>query len=512
MFPATVDASASALSLVGVSKTFPGTRALADVSFSIEPGHFHALVGGNGSGKSTLIKILAGVYGADRGGSLQLGDATFDVERLSPRWSRESGIRFVHQDLGLFPQLTVTENVLAGSSYPRRAGGLDWGEAHRSVQRLLDGLGAEVDARTAVRDLRPADQTLVAIARCLRDRDAGGVGLLVLDEPTTRLPADEVEGLLRRLKSYSQQGQSILYVTHRLDEVLTYADTITVLRDGRHVDTRPAAEHDRAGLVAGIAGHAPEDVNRVGRTASDAVVLSVRGLTGGPLKGISFDVNSGEVVALAGLVGSGRTSLLQNIFGAVRPRSGSVEVAGLPVRRGHVADAIAKGLAMVPEERGRDAAFQSLSVSDNLSATTVGRYRRGGWLRRSAERRDAERDVAAYGIKGAIDAPISRLSGGNQQKAIIARAMRTSPAVLLLDEPTQGVDVGARADIYAQIDATVAAGAGVLLATSDLDELLYLADRVIVLVDGRVTCEASGDRITRRWIFENVYQHEKAPK
>ncbi|MCR1781915.1 sugar ABC transporter ATP-binding protein [Nocardioides carbamazepini] len=481
-----------------------------DVSFSVEPGRFHALVGGNGSGKSTLIKILAGVYSADRGGSLVVGDHDVDVERLSPRWSRDAGIRFVHQDLGLFPELTVTENVLAGSPFPRRLGGIDWAEAHRSAQRLLDGLDVAVDARSLVRDLRPADQTLVAVARCLRDREAGQVGLLVLDEPTTRLPADEVDGLLQRLRAYSAQGQSILYVTHRLDEVLTYADTVTVLRDGRHVSTRPAAGHDRASLVAAIAGHTPEDRQTQRRTSSGEVVLAVDGLSGGPLRDVSLEIRSGEVVALAGLVGSGRTSVMQNVIGAVRPRGGTVAVKGRRLRPGHVADAIARGLALVPEERVRDAAFLSLSLAENISATTVHRHRRGRWLRRADERRAAVADIETYGIKGVADDPIARLSGGNQQKAVMARAMRSSPAVLLLDEPTQGVDVGARADIYAQIDAAVAGGTGVLLATSDLDELLHLADRVLVLADGRITHQASGPEISRTWIFDHVYQHEKA--
>ncbi|MFF7249363.1 sugar ABC transporter ATP-binding protein [Embleya sp. NPDC008237] len=509
MVDATSGRRASALGIARLSKSFPGTRALADVSLSVDPGHFHALVGGNGSGKSTLIKILAGVYSADRGGSLHLGDASFDVEQLTPRWSREAGIRFVHQDLGLFPELTVTENVLAGSPFPRRLGGIDWSEARRSVQRLLDALEIPVRARSLVRDLRPADQTLIAVARCLRDRDSGGVGLLVLDEPTTRLPADEVDGLLQRLSAYSSRGQSILYVTHRLDEVLGYADTVTVLRDGRHVDTRPAAQHDRESLVAHIAGHAPAERQRRPRTSFGPAVLSVEGLRGGPLENVTFDIRAGEVVALAGLVGSGRTSVMQNVMGAVKPRGGSVSVRGRRLRSGHVAEAISRGLALVPEERARDGAFLSLSVTENLSASTIRRYRRGGWLRRTDERRDAERDIDTYGIKGTADAPIARLSGGNQQKAVMARAMRSAPVVLLLDEPTQGVDVGARADIHARIDAAVAGGAGVLLATSDLDELLHLADRVLVLADGRITSEASGPDITRTWIFDNVYQHEK---
>lgn len=510
MADATSGMRASALSLARISKTFPGTRALADVSFAVESGHFHALVGGNGSGKSTLIKILAGVYSADRGGSIQLGADNFDVEQLTPRWSRMAGIRFVHQDLGLFAELSVTENILMGSRYPRRYGGVDWREAHRSVQQLLDDLEIEVEARSLVRELRPADQTLVAVARCLRDRRSGGVGLLVLDEPTTRLPADEVEGLLRRLTSYCRQGQSILYVTHRLDEVLTYADTVTVLRDGRHVDTRPAAQHDRASLVTSIAGHAPEQQGRQSRTSFGAVALAVEGLRGGPLADVTFDVREGEVVALAGLVGSGRTSVIQNVVGAVKPRGGAVLVGGEPLSPGSVAQSITRGLAIVPEERARDAAFLSLSVTENLSVTTIREYRHAGWLRRSAERRDARADIATYGIKGTPESPIARLSGGNQQKAILARAMRSSPVVLLLDEPTQGVDVGARADIYAQIDAAVSGGAGVLLATSDLDELLLLADRVLILADGRIVGEASGERITRQWIFDNVYQHKKA--
>ncbi|MEO3781488.1 sugar ABC transporter ATP-binding protein [Micromonospora sp. B11E3] len=500
-------AAASGLEFQGVSKSFPGTRALADISFAVRPSEFHALVGGNGSGKSTLIKILAGVYQGDPGGVIRLGDTTSQSDHVTPRWSRAAGIRFVHQDLGLFPQLSVTENVLAGTSYPRRRGGIDWGMAHRTVQGLLDSLGIEVAARSFVRDLRPADQTLIAVARCLSDRQTSSIHLLVLDEPTTRLPADEVHGLLERLRSYSRGGQSILYVSHRLDEVLEYADTITVLRDGRHIDTRSASEHDRSTIVEAIAGQAQAHLSRrVNKSVPGAPVLSVEGLTGGPLRDVSLSVDAGEVVAIAGLVGSGRTSLMRNIYGAVKPAAGTVVVNGHPLSPGNVAEALDRGISFVPEDRARDGAFLDLGLRENLSATTVRRYRRLGWFRRGQETGDASRDVVTYRIRtpGTIT-PMVKLSGGNQQKAVIARAMRTSPSVLLLDEPTQGVDVGARSDIYAQIESAVDAGSGVLLATSDLDELLHLADRVVVLTAGKISDQAAGDEITRTWIYENVY-------
>lgn len=496
--------------LTEVSKTFPGMKALDRVSFGIERGHFHALVGGNGSGKSTLIKILAGVYQADPGGTLRIGESTIPSENSSPLWSRQAGIRFVHQDLGLIGQMSVAENLRAGGTYPRSGGHIDWRRLYAEGQKVLDRLDVPVNARTLMSDLRPAESTLVAIARCLQDHDTHAVNLLVLDEPTARLPQAEVDELLQRLRMYTQAGQSILYVSHRLDEVLQYADSATVLRDGRHVVTRPVSGLDRVALTTAIVGEHRDIVGKRSSTVAAITgtvpVLEVEMLAGGPVRAVNLTVHPGEIVGISGLVGSGRTSLLETIFGVHGRASGTVRLSGQLLRAGRMDLAIAAGIAYVPEDRARDSAFRDLGLEMNLSAAGLSRYMRAGWFRKRAELADAAKDVSRLRIRTpGTDAPLSKLSGGNQQKVILARWLRSVPVLLLLDEPTQGVDVGARAEIYEQIESAVAAGAAVVLVTSDLEELLHLSDRVVVMERGSFVASAEGSMLTRDWVVHHMF-------
>ncbi len=511
MTAAVVERRTAVLEVSQVSKTFPGTRALDAVSFNVAPGSFHALVGGNGSGKSTFIKVLAGVYQADAGGRLTVGDQTVDADSVTPVWSSQAGVRFVHQDLGLFGAMTVSENLFVGRAYPRRRGAVDWSAMHKRAEQHLRRFGVHVNVRHQMSDLRPAEQTLVAIARCLFDQGDDGVALLVLDEPTARLPQVEVDELLNRLDGYVRAGQSILYVSHRLDEILDHADTVTVLRDGKHIATRPVTGLDRGALTGMIVGTQRDlAMARVTRNVDDAVVLQIQGLTGGPLRNIDLDVHRGEIVAVAGLVGSGRTSLLETVFGVHRPREGHVRLLGDALRPGSVADAVSAGIAYVPEDRARDSAFRELGLEMNLSAANLHTYRRGGWFRHSAELADARTDINRFSIRTpGPRAPLAQLSGGNQQKAVVARWLRLRPRLLLLDEPTQGVDVGARADIYHQIESAVQDGTSVLLVTSDLDELLHLADRVVILAHGRITDSAAQAELTREWVATRMFDPDE---
>lgn len=498
----------SVAAISDVSKTFPGMKALDEVTFQIAPGSFHALVGGNGSGKSTLIKVLAGVYQGDPGGQIRVGESTTASDVTTPAWSRQAGIRFVHQDLGLFDELSVGENMLGGGGYPKSSGGIDYRRLHLDSQAVLDRLDVAVNSRAFMADLRPAERTLVAIARCLRDHASAAVHLLVLDEPTARLPQAEVEELLGRLRSYAKEGQSILYVSHRLDEILEYGDTVTVLRDGRHVQTGPVRDVSRPQLTQAIVG-GNRDI--VGKRPTTAVapelpaLLEVSGLGGGPLTNVSLKVMPGEILAVTGLVGSGRTSLLETIYG-VHGRSGRITIDGKTLRAGSIRQAVASGIAYVPEDRARDSAFRGLGLEMNLSAASVKNYVKRGWFRRGMEIADAEHDIERFRIRTpGTQTELVKLSGGNQQKAILARWLRRRPRLLLLDEPTQGVDVGARAEIYAQIEHAVSAGAGVLLVTSDLEELLHLADRVSVLDRGSMTTTAAGADLTRDWVVHNMF-------
>ena len=492
-----------------LSKHFGGNAALDAVSLECSTGEVHALLGGNGSGKSTLIKILAGVHTGDPGGWIAVGGDSIASEQVTPTWSRAAGLSFVHQDLGLFEVMTVAENLFAGGGYPRSHGKIDWRRMRLAAQETLDGLGVPIRADRLLASLRPAERTLVAIARALHGRASFHAGVLVLDEPTARLPEPEVELLIAALRGYAQQGQTILYVSHRLEEVFALADSVTVLRDGRVVASRPLEGIGEQALVRMIVGRALADTAPVpvpARSRAQAALVEVKHLRAGAVSDVSFELGPGEAVGIAGLVGSGRTTLLEAIYGA-RPIEGGSVILGAQELRGHpISAAIRAGISYVPEDRASYGAFLSLGIPENLSAADPGRYFRRMWFRHRAEARESSRLVADFGIRAAtISAPLATLSGGNQQKTVLARWLRRTPRLMLLDEPTQGVDVGARADIYAQIRAALGEGAAAIIVSSDFDELLLLAGRIVVLCGGRIAADAASDTIDRHWLAERVY-------
>lgn len=499
-----------ALGISRLSKTFPGTTALDDVSFDVRAGHIHGLLGGNGCGKSTLIKILAGVYQGDPGGRLSFGGLETPSEATTTDLARSCGLRFVHQNASTFTDMTVAENIAIGGQFPARAGRIRWRELRRRTQALMDRF--EIDARPDDRlsDLRAADQTMVAIARALQDdegTDDAGVSVLVLDEPTASLPEHEVNVLLGALRRYAARGQTILYVSHRLDEVLSITDRVTVLRDGRHVTTTSTNGLTESRLIEYIVGR---PLGQVYATPSEQRktdrLLAVRNLCVGPIKNLSFEVRSGEVLGIAGLLGSGRTELLHAIFGVERPRSGEIRLEGDELLPRNAADAMRRGIALVPEDRVADAAFLDMSVRANLSIAEVKRYTRRGVMSRSLERARAREYIDQFSIRTPDDTvELSSLSGGNQQKVVLARWLQRSPRLLLLDEPTQGVDVGARADVYAAVRAAVHKGMAAILVTSDFEELALASDRVLVLSNGGVCAEIRGKELTRHRLTELVF-------
>ena len=495
------------LTVRNLSKHFGANTALDDVSLELGKGEVGALLGGNGSGKSTLIKILAGVHAGEPGGRIAVGNNEIAPDQITPAWSRAAGLSFVHQDLGLFDVMTVAENLFVGGGYVRRRGAIDWRAMRRRAQATLDELGIDVRADVPLAGLRPADRTLVAIARALHGRESFHDGVLVLDEPTARLPAPEVELLLAALRSYADQGQTILYVSHRLEEVFVLARSATVLRDGRVVASRELTGLNEQQLVRMIVGRALSETAPVAsERRTGPPVLELRGVSAGPVHDVSLELGPGEVLGIAGLVGSGRTSLLEAIYGAQPIQSGTVLLDGIEMTRHSISRAINAGLSYVPEDRAAQGAFLSLGVPENLSAADPGRYVRRLLFRHGAERANAAEVVAKFGIRTpAVTAPLAMLSGGNQQKTIVARWLQRTPKVLLLDEPTQGVDVGARADIYAQIRGAARDGAAAIIVSSDFDELLLLADRIVVLTDGRIAGSAPTNSIDRHWLAERVF-------
>jgi ribose transport system ATP-binding protein len=496
-------AGRSRVEIRNLSKTFPGTQALADVDLDIYGGEIHALVGGNGSGKSTLIKILCGIYQGDEGGTLRVGEEDIAVDRTTPEFARAAGIHVVHQDLGVFLDHSVTENIALGHGFPTGGGvQVRWPVLRKRAQALIDRFEIDAAPGTMLKDVSQAVRTQVAIARALQDEDEDveSKGLLILDEPTTSLPAHEVELLLEMLRRYAGRGQSILYVSHRLDEVLAISKHISVLRDGLKVATLQTSELDEEGLIGQIVGR---QIDRVfppmPEVSDESSMLQVRGLRAGPLREIDFNIARGEVIGIGGLLGSGRTELLRAVFGDLKIDAGEVLLDGEILRPRRPADAMDAGIAMVPENRAEDAAMQDLSVNANVSVATVGEYWswRRPWIASRRMRRDAESSMREFLVKAASDdSLLSTLSGGNQQKVILARWLRRKPRLLLLDEPTQGVDVGARAEIYGLVRAAVADGASALIVASDFEELAHVSDRVLILSGGRLVGEVRPPDLT----------------
>lgn len=482
--PTAVD---SVLAVGGLRKTFGGTVALRGVDLQVGAGGVHALLGGNGSGKSTLIKCIAGVYTADAG-EVRIGQHTIEAAHMTPHAARAAGLRFVHQDLGMFDDFSVAENIALGTRFPALGRvQVRWSGLHRQVRRLLDDYGIEARPQDMLGSLRGSQRTMVAIARALADQEDNEM-ILLLDEPTAALPEKESQELMHALRLRADRGQTIVLVDHRLGEVEQIADVATVLRDGQ---VSAEIDHDlRATKLAALVAEAELAEVRRPTTSPDRnapPVLRATGLVAGGVRGVDVTVGPGEIVGLAGLAGAGRSTILRALFGQHPVQDGRIELDGRPYRPSSPRDAVACGVAYVPEERLTEGLFADLSVRENIAVTTLAGYWR--WLRmdRRAEQRDAKEVVARQTVRTAsVDTPIGQLSGGNQQKVMLGRWMRRNPRLMLLDEPTQGVDVRARSEIYASIRSLSVSGSGVVVASTDFDELLALCDRILVLADGVV--------------------------
>ena len=476
------------LAFDGVTKSFGAVRALKGVSFPVQEGEVHALVGENGAGKSTLMRVLAGIVRPD-GGQLVWDGRKLDLH--SPRAALDQGIGMVYQEMLLFPNLTVSGNIFAGREVTGVGGRLREPEMRQRTARLLEELHLAVSPDAEVASLSTAHQQLVQIARAL----AFECRILILDEPTTCLTEGETAHLFAVLDKLQRRGVTLIYVSHKLDEVFRLCQRITVLRDGEHVGTFEASKTNPREIVRSMVGRDIDPAARVPRTVPPEapVVLSVDHLTRRPsFEDVSLTVRAGEIVGLFGLVGSGRSELLETIFGLYRAQSGAMSFAGLPVRFASPVQAIRTGLALVPEERHRQGLFFNLTVRDNLVLPAENAS--GPWrIDEPRERGDSQRLVEQWHIKTAgVEAPPDSLSGGNQQKVVMAKWLRAAPRLLLLDEPTKGVDVGAKWEIHDLIRRQADQGMGCLVVSSELPEILSLADRIVVLREGRVQGELAG--------------------
>jgi ribose transport system ATP-binding protein len=478
-----------ALELRNVSKLFAGQRALDAVDLTVHAGETHALVGANGSGKSTLIKILAGFHEPEPGAEIAVNGRP--LAPGSSATSHAAGLRFIHQDLGLIGSLSIAENLELGGEYPGRLWLSDSAE-RAAAARVLDAYGIEADPAALLESLRPTQQTLLAIARAV-DSGLGAAGVLVLDEPTASLPPEEVQhlhALLARLKS---RGVTIVYVTHRLTEVFEIAERVTVLRDGRRVTTRPVAELDHDGLVELILGVRLEPIEAGAGRVRDGVVLEVSGLAGGGVRSVSFDAGAGEVVGITGLTGSGYEDVLGLVFGARAPMAGRVVVGGKELERPAPRESIAAGLAFAPAERRRYGAMLDWTLRENLTLPRISGSGPLRWLSDRDEAREARGWLERLAVEPADpEQRFMALSGGNQQRLVLARWLRCGARALLLDEPTLGVDAGAKRAIYGELRAAAEAGAAVVVSSSDTEELWELCDRVLVMGAGTIESELTG--------------------
>ncbi|GGP06495.1 sugar ABC transporter ATP-binding protein [Nonomuraea glycinis] len=498
----------------GISKRFPGVLALDGVSLALHPGEVHALVGENGAGKSTLIKVFTGVYHPDGGELLHQGrPAVFGT----PMDAQHAGISTIYQEVNLVPMMSVARNLLLGREPRGRFGVIDAGAMYEEAGRVLAGYGVETDVRRPLRDLGIGAQQMVALARAV----SVDARVVIMDEPTSSLEPREVGTLFGVIRRLRDSGIAVMYVSHRLDELYQVCDRVTVLRDGRLAHTGQLAELERLQLISLMLGRDLGEVRGSGMTkfsrdrhlaAGTSVdqqaepVVEARGLTRRHvLDGVDVSVRPGEVVGLGGLLGAGRTETAKAIVGAMPIDGGQVIVGGLPLRGGSTKAAIRAGVSLLPEDRKAEGIIPTLSVRENIALAALPSLGTAGVVSDTKIDRVVEIFMRRLRIKAASpNQLVSELSGGNQQKVLLARWLAVRPKVLLLDEPTRGIDVGAKAEVQALIDELAAEGLGVLLISSDLEELVEGADRILVLREGAVVGELSGDDVTEERIMATI--------
>lgn len=486
------DPSASVLGVRDCAKAYPGALALAGIDFSILAGEVRALVGRNGAGKSTLVKILAGVVRPDRGEIRLAGEV---VHLTSPHAARDLGIGLVNQELAIVPELSVAENIYLGrwGDASGRRGFVNRAVLEQKAAAQLSELGVELDPQAKAGRISIAHQQIVEIARALSFRPR----VLILDEPTSSLPVTEVDHLLEMVKRLAARGVAIIYVSHRMDEIPRIAHSVTVLRDGRHVCTRPIGELNTAEIVRLMTGGETPSFVHSSRSGTDAVALRVEGVFDEKLSNVSFELRQGEIVGLAGLLGSGRTRLLRTIYGLSSPTAGKIVVMGRSDGRRSPADTIAAGVGFAPEDRKRQGLALNMSVSNNLVMSCPGKIQWAGFLSPRREDAIASRMINRLSIKVADpNRSVGTLSGGNQQKVVLGKCLSAGVKILLLDEPTRGVDIEAKNQIYDLLHTLAANGASILVASSEVEELFLMCHRLIIMAQGRIVATKRIDDIS----------------
>jgi len=481
----------------GISKWYAGVRALADATFELLPGEVHALVGENGAGKSTLVKIVTGAVVPDEG-TIEIDDHAVAI--ASPRAAKSLGIAAIYQQPALFPELTVAENIALGVERSGLWGHIDWHARRRRATELLARVGAAIDPDAEAGGLTMPQQQLVEIARAL----GADARILILDEPTASLSSEDTRTLFEAIRSLRSHGVGMIYISHRLEELPEIADRVTVLRDGRTIDTRPMTDVDRQELIRMMVGRELSAVFPKRDVSPGDVALELRGLCCAAANVVDVDltVRAGEIVGLAGLVGAGRTGLARAVFGVSPLDAGEIRLNGRSILVREPADAIAAGIAYVPEDRRRHGVIPELSVAANVTLASLDAISRIASLDFDSEREIAARFVDQLGVKtSSLHAPVATLSGGNQQKVALSRWLATKPSVLILDEPTQGVDVGAKSEIHALMTDLAAEGVAILMISSELPEILGMSDRVVVMRGGRIAGELARNEASQEAVL-----------
>ena len=485
------DELAPILALDGVTKTFPGVKALSEVSLKLYPGQVTALVGENGAGKSTVVKILTGIYQPDGGSILVDG---MQIQFPTPQTAADAGITAIHQETVLFDELSVAENIFIGHAPRGRFGLIDWSETERRSAEILTGIGAEIDPSTKLRDLGIANKHLVAISRAL-SIDAR---VVIMDEPTAALSHKEIEELYELVEKLKMQGKAILFISHKFDEIFRIPDRYTVFRDGQLIGDGLIKDVSEATLVTMMVGR---DVNQIYPNRNSNIgedILTVEGYSHPTeFADIGFALRKGEILGFYGLVGAGRSEFMQSLFGITKPSSGGVRVDGTEVVISSPADAVSNGIVYVPEDRGKQGAITDLPIFQNVTLPSLGRTSKNGFLRLAEEFKLAREYTERLDLRAAsLDTNAGKLSGGNQQKVVIAKWLATQPKVIILDEPTKGIDIGSKAAVHEFMAELASQGLAVIMVSSEIPEILGMSDRVIVMREGRMAAELTGDDLT----------------
>ena len=504
----------AALELRHLSKTFGGTAALRDTDLVIRRGEIHGLVGRNGSGKSTLIKILSGFHEPDEGAELRLGGERVELP-VDPARARKYGLTFVHQDLALAPGCTVMENMRIGRYRLHGLGRIDWNQERKYVRAALAKVGLDESPDALLQTLRPVNRALVAIARALGEAEEHeGLGVLVLDEPTTFLPRGDVDVLFDAIRRIAERGTSVLFVSHRVEEIKTLTHRVSVLLDGVRVATVETAATPEARLVELILGRELKDLYPQRTKHGTDTILDVKALTGSIIRNLDFSIQRGEIVGMTGIAGMGHDELPYLIFGAQPAASGGISLAGKdPVAAADLRPnaAMKLGLALLPADRQWASGVAAYTVRENVSLPIVRRFFRRGLLRQRQEHSVVGGLLRAFQVTPPRPNHIfGALSGGNQQKALLAKWLQMRPPVLILHDPTQGVDLGAKKEVFGHIENAAAAGSGVVICSSEYEDLAHLCHRVLIFRDGQIVAELSGSNLTEDHIVDHCYRQDAA--